>query len=169
MSNIKLPKDVVADPRHDAVVALLAKNAELLWERGRTPVPTVPMTDPLAAILRRALGEGHAVQGLELIGETLAGEQKGLDALHKKSPEAPQNARISRILFIANDGSPRFYRDVDGLLSRYPQRLLGCRLNIEGEALGAKLFGQPKLIRSVLVTDKTVGAQALLALLTAPK
>ncbi|UQA60610.1 hypothetical protein [Polyangium aurulentum] len=125
----------------------------------------LPMTDALAAELRSALSAGHAYQGLELISEKLASEQKGLDALNKKAPENPQNARVSRILFLANDGSERFYRDCDALLSRYPQRLLACRLEIPGEELGKTLFGSAKMVRSVLVVDKRVGGRALLALL----
>jgi len=165
MSVLKLPKDVVADPRHDTLVRLLETHAGLLWERGRTPVATLPMTKTLAAELRGALAAGHAHQGLELIGEKLAGEQKGLDALNEKTPGSPQNARVSRILFLANDGSERFYRDCEALLSRYPQRLLACRLEIAGEELGQALLGSPKMVRSVLVVDKKVGARALLALL----
>jgi hypothetical protein len=165
MSVLKLPKDVVADPRHDAVVRLLETRAGFLWERGRQKVATLPMTAALAAELRGALAAGHACQGLELIGERLAGEQKGLDALGKKAPDNPQNARVSRILFLANDGSERFYRDCDALLGRYPQRLLACRLEVDGEALGNALFGSPKMVRSVLVVDKKAGARALLALL----
>ncbi|MDI1442574.1 hypothetical protein [Polyangium sp. 6x1] len=165
MSTLKLPKDVVADPRHDAVVRLLETHARPLWERGRHEVATLPMTDTLAAELRGALVAGHAYQGLELIGEKLAGEQKGLDALNEKTPGSPQNARVSRILFLANDGSERFYRDCEALLSRYPQRLLACRLDIPGEELGKALLGSAKMVRSVLVVDKKVGARALLALL----
>jgi hypothetical protein len=165
MSVLKLPKDVVADPRHDAVVQLLAENTGLLWESGRHRVANLSATDALVAELRRGLASGYVSQGLEFITEKLAAEQKGLDALNKKAPENPQNARVSRILFIANDGSTRFYREVDTLLSRYPQRLLACRLDISGEALGQALLGTPKMVRSVLVHDKTVGAQALLALL----
>lgn len=165
MSVLKLPKDVVADPRHDAVVQLLAQNTSLLWENGHHRVPTLPMTEALAAELRRGLVAGYAAQGLEFIADKLAAEQKGLDALNKKAPENPQNARVSRIIFLANDGSTRFYRDVDSLLTRYPQRLLACRLDIAGEALGQTLLGTPKMVRSVLVFDKTVGARALLALL----
>lgn len=164
MSVLKLPKDVVADPRHDAVVQLLAENAALLWENGRHHVATRPVTKALIAELRRALAAGHASQGLEFITEKLAAEQKGLDALNKKSPENPQNARVSRILFLANDGSTRFYRDADALLSRYPQRLLACRLDITGEAFGKALLGSDKMVRSVLVFDKAAGAAALLAL-----
>lgn len=161
---LKLPKDVVADPRHDAIASLLATHAKPLWERGRHPVATLPMTPVLAAELRAALATGQAVQGLELIADKLAAEQKGLDALHHKTPESPQNARASRLLFLAGDGSTRFYRDCDALLSRYPQRLLACRLEIDGEALGELLLGSVKLVRSVLVLDKKAAARVLLAL-----
>lgn len=162
---LKLPKDVVADPRHDAVVNLLTGHAGVLWESGRNQVATLPMTEALRAVLRDALAAGHASQGLELITDKLANEQKGLDAASKKTPESPQNARASRILFLANDGSTRFYRDCDALLSRYPQRLLACQLEVPGDALGNALLGSAKMVRSVLVFDKKVGAQALLALL----
>ena len=162
---LKLPKDLAADPRHDAVSNLLAARSGLLWEGGRNQVATVPMTDALAAVLRNALASGLACQGLELATDKLAGEQKGLDAVSAKAPESPQNARISRVLFVANDGSTRFYRDCDALLSRYPQRLLACRLEVAGEDLGNELLGSPRLVRSVLVFDKKVAAKALLALL----
>lgn len=162
---LKLPKDLVADPRHDAVASLLAAHTGLLWEGGRNHVATLPMTAALAAVLRGALADGLASQGLELITDKLAAEQKGLDAASAKAPEGPQNARVSRILFLANDGSTRFYRDCDALLSRYPQRLLACRLDVPGEELGSALFGGSRLVRSVLVFDKKVAAKALLALL----
>jgi hypothetical protein len=162
---LKLPKDVVADPRHDALVTLLNAHAALLWEKGKNQVATLPMTTALAAELRDALVAGHACQGLELITERLRSEQKGLDALSKKAPESPQNARASRVLFLANDGSTRFYRDSDALLTQYQQRVLACQLEIAGEEFGNALFGAPRMVRSVLVVDKKAAAKALLALL----
>jgi hypothetical protein len=165
---LKLPKDLVADPRHDAVSSLLTTHAGLLWENGRNQVATLPMTDALGAELRVALVAGQACQGLELIAEKLAGEQKGLDALNKKAPESPQNARASRIVFLASDGSTRFYRDCDALLSQYSQRVIACRLEIAGEALGNALLGSPRMVRSVLVFDKKAAAKTLLALLPPP-
>lgn len=163
---LKLPKDVVADPRHDAVASLLATSSELLWEGGRHKVATLPPTGVLFGELRGALAAGLACQGLELIADKLAAEQKGLDAARAKAQDGPQNARASRILFLADDGSTRFYRDCEALVSRYPDRLLACRLKIAGEALGEALFGSPKLVRSVLVLDKKVAAKTLLALLS---
>jgi hypothetical protein len=165
---LKLPKDVVADPRHDAVAQLLTSRAGALWEGGRNQVATLPLTEALSGTLRGALAAGQACQGLELITEKLAREQKGLDAVSAKSPDSPQNARVSRILFLADDGSTRFYRDCDALLSRYAQRLLACRLAVTGEELGNALRGSSRLVRSVLVFDKKLGAQALLALLAGP-
>lgn len=165
---LKLPKDLTLDPRHDEVSNLLTTNTALLWEGGRNEVATLPLTDALGGVLRGALATGLACQGLELITDKLAAEQKGLDAASAKAPESPQNARVSRILFLANDGSTRFYRDCDALLSRYPHRLLVCRLDIAGEDLGNVVLGTPRLVRSVLVTDKKVGAKALLALLPPP-
>jgi hypothetical protein len=162
---LKLPKDLVADPRHDVVSSLLTANAGLLWEGSRNPVATLPMTAALVAELRGALAIGLAFQGLELITEKLASEQKGLDALKQEAPYSPQNARASRLLFVADDGSTRFYRDVDTLLTRYQRRLIACRLEVPGETLGEALLGGAKLVRSVLLVDKRVVARALLALL----
>jgi hypothetical protein len=164
VSLLKLPKDVVADPRHDAVASLLASHARPLWEGGRIDAAHVALGPALAATLREALAAEQACQGLELIAEKLASEQRGLDAVNRKT-QAPQNARASRLLFVAGDGSTRFYRDCEALLHRYAQRLLGCRLDVAGEAFGQALFGTPKLVRSVLVFDKKLGAKSLLALL----
>lgn len=162
---LKLPKDVVSDPRHHALATLLSTNAAPLWEGGRNHVATLAMPQALAVELRAALEGQHACQGLELIAEKLAAEQKGLDAVKEKAPESPQNARVSRVLFLAGDGSTRFYRDADALLSRYAHRVLGCRLEIAGEALGEAVLGTPRMVRSVLVFDKRAAAKTLLALL----
>ncbi|WP_437745833.1 hypothetical protein WME73_13195 [Sorangium sp. So ce302] len=96
------------------------------------------------------------------LGEALVPQ---LDAAARRALGSPQNARASRLLFLASDGSTRFYRDCDALLSRYPRRLLACRLEIPGEALGEKLTGSARMIRNVLVLDKRVATRALLAVL----
>jgi hypothetical protein len=161
---LKLPKDVAADPRHEALSNLLAAHARPLRDGGQNQAAALPFLPALGAELRVALAAGHACQGLELASEKLAAEQKGLDALRRKAPESPQNARVSRVLFLAGDGSARFYRDADALLSRHPERLLVCRLDLPGEAVGEALFGAPKLVRAVLIFDKKAAARALLAL-----
>lgn len=161
---LKLPKDVVADPRHDEVLRLLTESAAPLWEGGKNRVPTVPLTPGLAGVLRRVLSADLGTQGLEQIERDLAGEQKGLDAVAARSPAGPPSPRVSRILFVADDGSERFYRDCDRLLTRHAQRLIGCRVLVSGEGLGEAIFGQPNLVRAVLIADKKESAQALFAM-----
>jgi hypothetical protein len=161
---IKLPKDVLADPRQELLSKLLTANTRPLYENGRHQVATFPLNAALAMILRQALAFNQAIRGGEMIVPALAREQKGLDALNQKSGGASQAARISRILFMTADGSTRFYRDCDSLLSRYPERLLGCRLDITADAFGEAILGSPNLIRALLVTDKKTASRALLAL-----
>ncbi len=173
--SLKLPKELLADPRHAEVQALLGTDTQLLWEKGEVRVPRLPLTPALEIELRHAVAASLACQGLEQIERTLEREQKGLDQVAEKlasqpggrsvGKAPPPNARISRVLFIADDGSVRFYRDCERLLSRYSARLLGCRLSVSGDALGAAIFGEARLARAVLVTDKGAAARALLALL----
>ncbi len=162
---LKLPKDITAGPEHDAIEALLTEGTRPLWEGGTHAVPTLPLSIALSSELRHALGAGLATQGLEQIGKELANEQKGLDALAAKTPGATQAARISRLLFIAGDGSERFYRECESLLTRYSQRLLAVKLDVTGEALGQALSHVPKLMKAVLVSDKKAAARVLNSLL----
>jgi hypothetical protein len=161
---LKLPKDVIADSRHELLSTLLTADARPLCENGRNQVATFPLTDALALILRQALAFNQAVRGIEMIVPALSREQKGLDALNQKPGGASQLARISRVLFMAADGSTRFYRDCDSLLSRHSRRLLGCRLDVTADVFGEALFGGNNLVRALLVIDKKAASQALLAL-----
>lgn len=165
MLRLKLPKDVAADGRHDAVWKLLSTNTTPLSEGSELQVPSLPLSQSLAAECRLALRNGLATPGLEAIAEVLASEQKGLDALRKRAAVAPQNPRVSRLLLMSNDGSKRFYRDCESLLCRYDQRLIGCRLAVTGDDFGSAVYGYPKLMRAILFVDKKAVARALLALL----
>ena len=55
MLTLKLPKDVVADSRHDAVRNLLTTNTRPLWEDGSVHVPTFPLGPDLATECRQAI------------------------------------------------------------------------------------------------------------------
>jgi hypothetical protein len=164
MTSLRLPKDVAADARHDAICKLLTTNMTPVWEGSELQVPTLPLNQALAAECRRAVHIGFAVPGLEAIEEALAAEQKGLDALFKKAPHVPHNPRASRLLLMSNDGSKRFYRDCEALLVKYDQRLIGCRLDVTGESFGSAVLGPQKLARALLFVDKKAVARALLTL-----
>ena len=166
MLALKLPKDVAADTRHDAVWHLLTTNTTALWEGATLQVPTLPLNQELAAECRQCIAEGLAIPGLEAIGKLLASEQKGLDALNARAPNVPQNPRVSRLLLMSNGGSKRFYRDCEALLAQYDQRVIGFRLDATGNQLGLVVFGKPKLVHAVLFVDKKAVARALLALVS---
>jgi hypothetical protein len=159
---LKLPKDVVADHRHDSVLSLLTSATTPLWERGEQAVATLSLTSPFARELQHIVNADLATQGLEQIEKLLAREQKGLKALAEK---APQSERISRLLLVSKDGSERFYRDCDRLLRSHSQRLVACKLDIDGDGFGRALFGFPKLTRALLITDKRAVARALLSMM----
>jgi hypothetical protein len=166
MLTLKLPKDVAADPRHDAVWTLLAANTTPLWEGASLRVPTLPLNQGLANECRQAVADRLAIPGLEAISKVLASEQKGLDALIAKAPSVPQNPRVSRLLLMSNGGSKRFYRDCEAMLAKYDQRVIGCLLEVTGNHLGSVIFGKPKLVHAVLFVDKKAVARALLALVS---
>jgi hypothetical protein len=164
MLSLKLPKDVVADSRHDRVLKLLTSHMVPVWEEAELQIPALPLNDALAAECRHAVTARFAIPGLESIEEVLANEQKGLDALLEKPGNVPQSPRVSRLLLMSNDGSRRFYRDCESLLLKYDQRLMGCRLDVSGDNFGSIVFGYPKLMRALLFVDKKAVARALLTL-----
>ena len=162
---VKLPKDLPSGPKHDAVLKLLTADTRPVWENGRIAVPHLNFTPKLGTELRWAAHVGFGTQGLEQIEKELSREEKGLALLAEKTGVDQQPTRISRVLFMTSDGSERFYRDCDSLLSRFPTRLLGCRLDITGDAFGAAIFNEPKLVRALLINDKKAVAKVLLSLI----
>jgi hypothetical protein len=161
---IRLPKDIVADPRHDAIVRLLTDRVRPLRDSSQNAVPTLEMNDALAKELGRMLVFDQATQGLEAIVELLAKEQKGLDALNRKSPDQPQRERISRLLLVASDGSERFFHDCDSLMTKYASRMICCRIKLTGDELGARVLPKPRLVRAILIHDKKAVSRVLLGL-----
>jgi hypothetical protein len=160
----RLPKDIVAHERHDAIASLLSKNLRPLREGSQLKVATLSMNEEFTRELARALLHGHATQGLEAIEDLLAKEQKGLSALAKKTPDQPPRERISRLLLVTKDGSERFYHDCDSLVSKYTSRLICCRLDLSGEELGARVLPKPGMVRAILLHDKKALSRVLLTL-----
>ncbi|HEU4408597.1 MAG TPA: hypothetical protein VFS43_25270 [Polyangiaceae bacterium] len=160
----KLPRALEADPRAPAVTAALEASARPLWAQGTIAVAHLPLTEVLSRALAGSGRRGALAQGLETIETRLANEQRGLDALQAKPGAQPGAPRISRLLVLANDGSQRFYRDAESLLRRYEARLLGLRLDVGGDDLGAAALGRNALARALLIDDREAVTAVLLAL-----
>ena len=63
--------------------------------------------------------------GYESVEKILANERKGLQNVDN------QSERVSRLLIVTNDGSPRFYRELKFLQNKEGGRVLICRLDVD--------------------------------------
>lgn len=162
-SVLKLPRAIEADPRRAAIEATLARDVRPLWTGGALAVSHVAFGAPLQAALLAAMNAHQVQRGLEQLTGTLASEQKGLDALRARQGGPPVD-RASRLLVVAEDGSERFYRQVEALLLRHADRLLGLRVLAASSAFSLPLFGPDALVKALLVTDRDGVVSVLRAL-----
>ncbi|MGH7894270.1 MAG: hypothetical protein ACREQL_06345 [Candidatus Binatia bacterium] len=158
-----LPREIEADPRAGIVRARLDATARLLWSGAALAVPDVALQAPLARALADAHQGGDLVLGLEGIAEALASEARGLDALAARTA-APPAQRVSRLLFVADDGAERFYREVERVTRRHAPRLLTCRLGVGADVLGAAVAGRALRVKAILVQHKRAVAAVLRSL-----
>lgn len=157
---LKLPKLLEADARAEAIRARLAFNLKPLWSEGRLKVPTLELNPALEKVLSLSRRAGQLKGGLENIESCLRREQMGLNAL-KDRQLARDSGRMSRILLMSSDGSERFYRHCESLLTTHADRLTGVRLNIASQSLGQKFFGKEAQVKVVLITHKDFVIRAL--------
>ena len=80
-------------------------------------------------------------------------ETHGLKSIAKKTG-APVPERLSRLLLLSNDGSDRFYRLAESVLSENQERMTGCIITTDSEVLGS-LFSKKKLpLKALLINDR---------------
>jgi hypothetical protein len=149
----KLPKSLLAHPKRVALEALLAERSAPLRAEGTQNAARVPFDDGFRQALKVALGTTRVMQGLELMAELLAKEQKGLKLVQEKTGQAPP-ARASRLLILASDGSDRFYREAERLLARHGDRLLAMVVEATGEELGAAYSSKDKAVKALMINDR---------------
>jgi hypothetical protein len=162
-ASLPLPRSVELDERGAALFALLDASRAAMWPWGKDKVPKVPFNANLGEALRLANVDGAIVRGLEGATKTLRDEAKGIAAADAKTGAA-RGTRVSRVLLIANDGSKRFYRDVEALLAHHRDRLLVVIVEADETTLGEAAFGDEALARALLITRKATVASTLLAL-----
>lgn len=160
---LKLPRSLEADTRAAVIQARLSKNLKRLWSEGRLEVPTLELNSGLEKALSVSRRAGQLRGGLENIESCLRREQQGLIAL-KQRQLAQDAGRVSRLLLMSSDGSERFYRRCEDLLTTHADRVLGIRLNIASQTLGQKFFGKDAQVKVVLLSHKDFVIRALEAL-----
>lgn len=163
----RLPREIEADPGHDAVQAALAARTRLLWPGGTLVVPIVPLHPALRCALATPAVAQRSRRGLEAAQAALDAERRGLDALPATEARR-QGGRVSRLLMVANDGAERFYRHVERLLLANAPRVLACVVDCDSATLGALLFEPGAIAKLVLVERKSAVSAILRALAARP-
>lgn len=160
---LRLPRKVELEPGAAPLAAQLATRSEPLWAGGELRVARAELTPALEAELKSAFSAGRIVRGLETAERVLAAEEKGLRHVDRSTGVA-RGQRVSRLLILADDGSERFYRDVESLLRRQAPRVLALRLSADERVLGQLLFGPDGKARLVLLEHKDAVSAVLLTL-----
>jgi hypothetical protein len=159
---LRLPKALDDDPRLSALRGQLKASCRKLWAGGAVEVPSLQWSAPLAKALERAQQAGHLIQGVEGAERALEREARGLSLVDARGT-SERGSRVSRLLVTSNDGTERFYRQVERLLRNQGARLLVLRLDVDAQRLGAVLGAADGLARALLVEHKTSVAEVLLA------
>jgi len=160
---MRLPKLVEADPRAQELLRILPAHTRLLWPEGKIHVPMVAFSPALAEALRTARRAGQLLRSLEGAERRLAAEDRGLSLVDRQSGVL-RGARVSRLLVLADDGTDRFYRQVEKLLRQQGPRVLALRLDVKAETLGQMLFGPGRRAVLLLLDHKEAVSAVLLAL-----
>lgn len=163
LRTLRLPKLVEADPRAQELLRILSAHARLLWSEGTIQVPMVAFSPALAEALRTAHRAGQLVRSLEGAERRLSAEDRGLGLVDQQTGVL-RGARVSRLLVLADDGTERFYRQVEKLLRKQGPRVLALRLGVKAETLGQMLFGPGRRAVLLLLDHKEAVSAVLLAL-----
>jgi hypothetical protein len=160
---LRLPKAIEADARREALDAAVRQSVRKLWRGGSIEVPSAPWSEAVASALGMAQREGHLVQGLEQAEKKLAQQANGL-ALADARSGAERGARVSRLLLIGNDGSERFYRQVERLAATHATRLLPVWLDASSKELASVLPRPGGVVRALSIEHKDSVTRLLFAL-----
>lgn len=156
---MKLPKQLEEDSVESAVRAILEKERTPLYNDSEVSIPVLSLTKALRTSLFFAKSTGELTIGYEAIEKLLANE------LHGMQNRVNQSDRVSRLLIVTNDGSPRFNREVEFLKKRQGERLLICRLDVGCVLMGDILGLKDQVVKAILLNRKSSVVNALKSLL----
>lgn len=164
LPDMRLPRDLEADGTAGTIRQVLMVRTVQLWSGSDMSVPLITMCDHLKNALHRANSSGYLRCGLEAISSRLERERRGI-ALLRDGRGLPTGDRVSRLLLMSGDGARRLYRHIEQLLQLHAPRLLGCMLDMDGNALGSLITGKERQIKVIMVEHKGAVSELLRALL----
>jgi hypothetical protein len=160
LSDMHFPRQLEVDDSAGTIRQALLSRTVKLSEEDPLFVPLLPVDDRMKKALGKARLQRRVRVGFEDVTEKLAAEKKGLAELRQKTA-ALQNERISRLLLFSNDCAHRFCREIAQILISHEPRILGCRLDIDGEALGKLITGKSGIIKVILIEHKDAVSDVL--------
>ncbi len=163
LESLRLPKSIENDPKGPALHAALRARSEKLWSGGAVVVPTASFGSSLAVALEGVQREGHLVRGLEAVEKALDREARGLSLADARSG-TQRGARVSRLVLVSDDGTERFYRQVERLVCKQGPRLLVIRVKAASSQLAGVLPQASGVVRALMIEHKDSVARVLLAL-----
>ena len=151
----QLEKEGVAS---DVRAALEAERIEL-YSASEIYIPVLKLTPNLRTNIFHAKSLGELVIGYAAIVKALSNELRGLQKIDSLSD------RVSRLLMVTNDGSPRFYREFAFLQKRQGPRILICRLDVDSVLMADILGLKDQVVKAVLLNKKKSVVNVLKSLL----
>ena len=130
-SPLMLPKQLIKDGVDQAINDYLESKNTPLYPDSSLSIPQIPVTPTFHSHIFYAESLGHIEIGFENIENYLQREKFGLEKAGN------QSNRISRLLLLANDGSKRFYKQIEYI---WQDRVLVIRLDVASTEFG-KLLG----------------------------
>ncbi len=162
LESLRLPKAIENEAEGALLHAALRERPRQLWSGGALSVPTASWSGGLASALSRAQREGHLVCGLERAEKALNREVRGLAMADARSA-TERGSRVSRLLLVSNDGTERFYRQVERLVCTQGPRLLAILIDADSSQLAAVVPQALGVVRAVLIEHKDCVARVLSA------
>ena len=153
LSDIRFPRQLEVDNTDVTIRQTLMARTVKLWPGGALDVSVIAMSEPLKKALWKARLQGRIICGFEAISDKLDNEKRGIMNVRERK-DAPYGDRVSRLLLFSNDGAERFYRHIEQLLQMHAPRLLGCLLDIDGDALGHLITGKDSKVKIVMAEHK---------------
>ena len=160
---MELPKQLAKEHLESDVREALEREIIELCAGSEISIPVLELTPELRQQIFYAKALGEITIGYEFI------EKRLLHELHGLQKADNQSERVSRLLIVTNDGSPRFYRDLEYLHKKQGGRVVICRLDVDSVIMGGVLGLKKATVKGVLLNRKTSVVNVLKSLLSKEK
>jgi len=156
---MKLPKQLEKEKVESEVRLVLKKESIKICSESTIDIPVLKFNPDLRKNIFTAKYLGELIIGLRAVEKTLESELHGLRKVNNQSD------RVSRLLIVTNDGSPRFYRQLEFLYKKHGGRLMICRLDVDSFLMGNILGFEDRQVKAILLNRKQSVVNVLKSLL----